>query len=146
MTSVCSQLKCSKKRLANKFYPYYVSLKYEMNILTKQERIFKALSDKNRLRILKMLQKKSLCVCEMTEVLKLATSTVSKHLSILREAGLITDEKDKKWINYKINPTPADNAVANALLFVQLQLDDDKDVKQDRDRINCIDRNVLCCR
>ena len=117
-----------------------------MNILIKQEKIFKALSDKNRLRILKMLQKKSLCVCEMTEILKLATSTVSKHLSILREAGLITDEKDKKWINYKINPNPEDNTVANALLFVQLQLEDDKDIKQDRDRINGIDRNVLSCR
>ena len=74
-----------------------------MKILTQHEQIFKALSDKSRLRILKMLQRKSLCVCEITEILKLETSTASKHLSILRDAGLIIDEKDKKWINYRIN-------------------------------------------
>jgi DNA-binding transcriptional ArsR family regulator len=59
-------------------------------MIEQQEIIFKALSDKNRIRIIKMLQKKPLCVCEIRAVLKLAVSTVSQHLSILREAGLIT--------------------------------------------------------
>ena len=57
-------------------------------------KIFKALSDNSRLRILKMLQSKSLCVCEVQDVLGLATSTVSKHLSVLREAGFIKEEKE----------------------------------------------------
>jgi ArsR family transcriptional regulator len=113
-------------------------------MLDKQEKIFKALSDKNRIRIVKMLQKKSLCVCEIKDVLKLATSTVSKHLSILREAGLIVDWKDGKWINYKINPEP-DSLVANALLYTQLQIEDDETIKNDRKLISCVDRNVLCC-
>jgi ArsR family transcriptional regulator len=113
-------------------------------MLDKQEKIFKALSDKNRIRIVKMLQKKSLCVCEIKDVLKLATSTVSKHLSILREAGLIMDWKDGKWINYKINPEP-DSLVANALLYTQLQIEDDETIKNDRKLISCVDRNVLCC-
>ncbi|MBS1552670.1 MAG: helix-turn-helix transcriptional regulator [Bacteroidetes bacterium] len=91
-----------------------------------------------------MLQRKSLCVCEITAVLNLAASTVSKHLSILRDAGLITDEKDKKWINYKINPDPKDNRVSNALLFVQLQLEDDILIESDKKEIECVDRNVLC--
>jgi ArsR family transcriptional regulator len=91
-----------------------------------------------------MLQKKSLCVCEIKDVLKLATSTVSKHLSILREAGLIVDWKDGKWINYKINPEP-DSLVANALLYTQLQIEDDETIKNDRKLISCVDRNVLCC-
>ena len=56
-------------------------------------KIFKALSDTNRLRILKILEIRPLCVCEIREVLQLATSTVSKHLSILREADLIVDDK-----------------------------------------------------
>lgn len=116
-----------------------------MKTLDKQEIIFKALSDKSRLRIIKMLQRKSLCVCEITEILNLATSTVSKHLSILRDAGLITDEKDKKWINYKINPNPKDNMVSTALLFVQLQLEEDELIKKDKEAIVCIDRNILCC-
>jgi ArsR family transcriptional regulator len=113
-------------------------------MLDKQEKIFKALSDKNRIRIVKMLQKKSLCVCEIKDVLKLATSTVSKHLSILREAGLIVDWKDGKWINYKINPEP-DSLVANALLYTQLQIEDDETIKNDRKLISCVDRNILCC-
>ncbi|MFZ4591854.1 MAG: ArsR/SmtB family transcription factor [Ignavibacteria bacterium] len=113
-------------------------------MLDKQEKIFKALSDKNRIRIVKMLQKKSLCVCEIKDVLKLATSTVSKHLSILREAGLIVDWKDGKWINYKINPDP-DSLEANALLYTQMQIEDDEIIKNDRKLINCVDRNILCC-
>ncbi len=117
-----------------------------MKTLDQYETIFKALSDKSRLRIIKMLQRKSLCVCEITDTLKLATSTVSKHLSILREAGLITDEKDGKWINYKINQNPKDNIVSNALLFIQLQLEGDELIENDKNSISCIDRKVLCCK
>ena len=113
-------------------------------MLDKQEKIFKALSDSNRIRIVKMLQRKSLCVCEIKDVLNLATSTVSKHLSILREAGLISDWKDGKWINYKINPEP-DSLVSNALLYVQMQIEDDETIKNDRRKINVVDRNILCC-
>lgn len=71
-------------------------------------KFFKALSDTNRLRILKMLQTNPLCVCEITNVLELATSTVSQHLKILKEAGFIIEEKDGKWVNYLINPRPND--------------------------------------
>jgi ArsR family transcriptional regulator, arsenate/arsenite/antimonite-responsive transcriptional repressor len=56
--------------------------------------ILKALSDHGRLRILKILEHKSLCVCEITELIGLATSTISAHLNILKNAGLIKDEKD----------------------------------------------------
>lgn len=114
-------------------------------MLDQQEIIFKALSDKNRIRIIKMLQKKPLCVCEITAVLKLAPSTVSQHLSILREAGFITDWKEGKWINYKINPEP-NQSVSNALLFVQLQLEDDERIKKDRKIIETVDRLILCCK
>ena len=116
-----------------------------MKTLNQYEKIFKALSDKNRLRILKMLQRKSLCVCEITEILKLAASTVSKHLSVLREAGFIIDWKDGKWINYKINPEP-EQLVSNALLYVQLQIAEDETIINDRKLIECVDRNVLCCK
>ena len=57
-------------------------------------KIFKALGDKNRFRIVKMLQQRSLCVCEITAVLELATSTVSKHLSLLKEAEIITEARE----------------------------------------------------
>jgi len=118
----------------------------EMKKLDKQAEIFKSLSDKSRLRILKMLQKKSLCVCEITEILQLATSTVSNHLSILKETGLIIDEKDKKWINYRIVANPADPAVASALMSLNLLLEDDEMVKKDREKLKIVNREVLCAK
>lgn len=115
-----------------------------MNTLTELEIIFRALSDKSRIRILKMLQKKQLCVCEITEILKLAPSTVSKHLSILRDAGFIVDWKEGKWINYKINSEPPSTLVSNALLFIQLQIEKDDTVKKDRQKSCCVSRNEIC--
>lgn len=117
-----------------------------MNDIEKQAEIFKALSDKNRLRILKMLTKKSLCVCEITEILQLAGSTVSSHLSILKDSGLIIDKKDKKWINYLINPNPENPAVASALMSMHLLLENDEMVKKDREKLQTVDREVLCGR
>jgi len=117
-----------------------------MKSLEKQEHIFKALSDKSRLRILKMLLNKQLCVCEMTEILKLATSTVSNHLSILSETGLILGEKDGKWINYRINKETKDTAVSSVLLYLQLVLEDDETILADRRIISTVDRNIICCK
>jgi ArsR family transcriptional regulator len=118
----------------------------EMKKLDKQAEIFKALSDKSRLRILKMLQKKSLCVCEITEILQLATSTVSNHLSILKETGLIIDEKDKKWINYRIVANPSEPAIASALMSLNLLLEDDEMVKKDKEKLKIVDREILCAK
>ena len=83
--------------------------------------IFRALGDPNRIRILKMLEERELCVCEVREVLNLSTSTVSKHLSILRDADLILDWKDGKWVNYKLNTNGATNLI-RPLLGVLLNL------------------------
>ncbi len=75
-----------------------------MNTYEEIAKLFRALSDPNRVRILFLLAEKKLCVCEITEILGLATSTVSSHLSILSEAGLIEQERDGKWVNYYFNP------------------------------------------
>jgi ArsR family transcriptional regulator len=117
-----------------------------MKKIDKQADIFKALSDKSRLRILKMLQKKSLCVCEITEILQLAASTVSNHLSILKEAGLIVDEKDKKWINYKIVTNPEEPAIASVLMSLHLLIEDDEMVINDRRLIETVNRETLCAK
>lgn len=115
-----------------------------MKSLDKQSEIYKALSEPNRIRIIKMLQEKSLCVCEITEILKLAASTVSKHLSVLKGAGLIIDEKDNKWINYKINPNPEDPGVISALFSVKLLMEDDEIIRKDREMIKTVDRELIC--
>lgn len=107
-------------------------------------KIFKALSDPNRLRIMKMLEKKELCVCEITAVLGLAASTVSKHLSILRENALILDNKDGKWVNYRINYT-MDNAVLRHLLpLLRGWENDSEEIIGDREALVNTCRDDLC--
>ena len=107
-------------------------------------KLFKALSDRNRLRILKMLEVKPLCVCEIREILGLANSTVSQHLALLRDAGFIYDIKDNKWVNYHLNKRTMDD-VAHALLMVLQSSNFDDDIyRQDAERVHQVDRNVLC--
>ena len=63
-------------------------------------KVMKALSDPNRVKIVKMLQHKLMCVCEIQEALRISQSSVSKHLRILEEAGLVDFKKDGLWVNY----------------------------------------------
>lgn len=63
----------------------------------------KALGDETRIRILLALQDGELCVCQLVELLGLAPSTVSKHLSILRSARLVESRKDGRWTHYQLS-------------------------------------------
>jgi ArsR family transcriptional regulator len=65
--------------------------------------IFKALSDETRLRIIKLLERGELCVCDITAALDMVQPKVSFHLSTLKEAGLIKDRKQGKWIHYSLS-------------------------------------------
>ncbi len=65
--------------------------------------IFKALSDETRLRIIKLLAQGELCVCDITAALDMVQPKVSFHLSTLKEAGLIKDRKQGRWIHYNLN-------------------------------------------
>jgi ArsR family transcriptional regulator len=64
--------------------------------------ILKALADDNRVRALLALRKGELCVCQLIALLELAPSTVSKHLAVLRQAGLVTARKQGRWIYYRL--------------------------------------------
>lgn len=108
-------------------------------------KIFKALSDVNRLRILKALQTKTLCVCEIRELLKLANSTVSQHLKILKEAGFIIEQKAGKWVNYQINFKPEDVRISAILSQLDFWINDEKIIIEDKKQISCLDRNIICC-
>ena len=105
---------------------------------------FKALSDSNRIRILKMLEVRPLCVCEITDVLQLATSTVSKHLSILRDAGYIIDEKDGKWVNYFLNRDQTSDYIRHLLPLIRTWLPANKIVLDDQSKVQTVDRDQLC--
>lgn len=106
-------------------------------------KIYKALSDPNRMRILKMLQIRSLCVCEITSILNLATSTVSKHLAILREANLITDSKDGKWVNFRLNDSTESQYPTAIIKQLTGWLQEDKIIQQDALKVRVADRFTI---
>ncbi|GAB1372844.1 hypothetical protein MASR1M45_29070 [Candidatus Kapaibacterium sp.] len=94
-------------------------------------KISKAISDRNRVRILKMLEVKPLCVCEITNILNVANSTVSNHLSILKESGLIIDKKDGKWVEYQINKGKSKELQNEVLGLVSKYLNDEDETIND---------------
>ena len=107
-------------------------------------KIFKALSDKNRLRILKALQSKVLCVCEIRELLQLANSTVSQHLKILRESDFIIEQKEGKWVNYQINPRPSDPRINSILSSLDFWINDSNLVITDMEKVSRLNRDIIC--
>ena len=82
-------------------------------------KVMKAVSDPNRVKILKMLQEKQMCVCEIQSVLGTAQSTASKHLKLLEDAGLISCEKDGLWVNYKLASGTQSPYAANLIVNIR---------------------------
>ena len=107
-------------------------------------KIFKALSDMNRLRILKMLEVRPLCVCEVTSVLGLANSTVSKHLSILKDVELIIDTKDGKWVNYHLNTQAKGEYISPLFPLLKNWLPNDQTVQKDKLKVMETHREFIC--
>lgn len=66
--------------------------------------IYKALGDETRLEIVNMLLGKELCVCDIIDAFSLSQPAISHHLKILRQAGILIDTKDGKWVFYSLNP------------------------------------------
>ncbi len=103
--------------------------------------VTKALADAQRIRILMLLQEGELCVCQVVGVLKLATSTVSKHLSLLSAAGLVDVRKDGRWAYYRLaSPSPD-------LRWIKSPLKDDPQIRADLKSLATIkkkDLEVLC--
>lgn len=106
-------------------------------------RVMKALSDPNRLKIVKVLGRKELCVCELTALLGLAQSTVSKHLKILEDAGLVSSTREGAWVNYCL-ADGRDSPYAQAMLsHLSLWLDDEDEVRQLLAQIPQVDRERM---
>lgn len=92
--------------------------------------ITKALSDGNRVRTLLALRNRELCVCRIIELLQLAPSTVSKHLTILKQASLIVGRREGRWMHYRLpdNPSPA---IQRTLEWVFESLANSPEIKTD---------------
>ncbi|HPN85288.1 MAG TPA: metalloregulator ArsR/SmtB family transcription factor [Victivallales bacterium] len=99
--------------------------------------IAKALSDPNRVRILLALKDKELCVCQLIEFLGLAPSTVSKHMSIMKNARLVESRKEGLWKHYKL-PSKASREIRKALEWVCSSLSESEEAKKDAARMKKI--------
>jgi len=106
--------------------------------------LYKALSDPNRIRILMMLREGPLCVCEIVEILGLANSTVSKHLSILRNVNLIMDEKEGRWVDYRLSNDSESKDISFVLNHLSDQLQGDPLIESDQKQASSVNRFTIC--
>ncbi len=106
-------------------------------------KVMKALSDPTRVRIMKLLQHRMLCVCEIREALGIAQSTTSKHLKILEEAGLATFRKDGLWVNYYLADGSDSPYAATLIGSLRHWLDDDPEIQSIVEKLPDIHREFI---
>jgi len=105
--------------------------------------VAKALSDPSRVRILCALRDRELCVCQVVELLGLATSTVSKHMAILRQARLLASRKDGRWVHDRRAEDRLSTAAAGATAWCDAALAGDAALRDDEARLRKIVRTPL---
>ena len=94
-------------------------------------KITKALADENRIRVLLALRGGELCACQITELFGLAPSTMSKHMSILYQAGLVDSRKEGRWIYFRLPDGEAPATVKNAIDWISKATEDQPRVQED---------------
>jgi DNA-binding transcriptional ArsR family regulator len=105
--------------------------------------VAKALSDKNRVRVLMLLGDGELCVCQIIEMLGLAPSTISEHMAVLHRAGLVEARKEGRWIYYRLRDAGASGSAREALRWAQESLGNDKQVRSDARRLRAVKRTPV---
>jgi len=111
--------------------------------------VTRALADSSRVRILLALRRGELCVCQIAELFGFAPSTMSKHLSILQQAGLIRSRKEHRWVHYRLADKSAPAAVREALHWVRQSIGKSDEALADAkklDRILKMDILEICRR
>ncbi|MBA3768998.1 MAG: metalloregulator ArsR/SmtB family transcription factor [Blastocatellia bacterium] len=103
------------------------------------ELFFSALADKTRLRLLNLMRDGEVCVCFFAEALGTNNPKISRHLSYLKRANLVTGRRDGKWMHYRINP-PADKSARQVFDAAMNMLESDRAMKTDRQRLA-----TYCC-
>ena len=106
------------------------------------ETVLKAVADRNRLRILKLLECRNMCVCELAFVLNIKQPSVSRHLKKLKTAGLIEARQDGYWTEYMLSDSSSIYSEAVVNLMKQW-LNDDATIQQDLDKAEMADRSKL---
>jgi ArsR family transcriptional regulator len=114
-----------------------------METMEEMLQALKALGDESRLRIVWMLEERELCACEIQEGLGLAQSTVSRHLQVLEDAGVIVSRRAGPWKNFQLHPVP-DPSVQGLLAAVRIAGAHNPKVRELRWRMQGIHREDLC--
>lgn len=94
--------------------------------------ILRALGDENRMRIVIALRRQPLCVCQIVELVQLATSTISEHLMILKAAGILTRKKEGRWVYYRVAEEQGPSKVLHGVFQ---GLEEDQHVQLDAKRL-----------
>jgi ArsR family transcriptional regulator len=102
--------------------------------------VFKALGDKNRIRILKMLQENPRSVNELTMVLGISQPSVSRHLRQLKNAGLVEDKRDTPWVNYRLSSAATNEYVPILLRHITHWANQDSMVSDDHKKMKKVHR------
>lgn len=105
--------------------------------------ITKAFSDQHRVRAFMSLLHGELCVCQIIELLSLAPSTVSKHMSILKAAGLVESRKDSRWVYYRLTESYKKPEIHDITKLAISLLQNDHVINKDNDRMKIIISNGL---
>jgi ArsR family transcriptional regulator len=109
-------------------------------------KVLKAVSDKNRLRIFKMLQHKKMCVCELSAALGISAPSVSRHLSLMKDAGLIEDERDGIWTNYTLCRAKLNRYAPVLAAHLKAWINDDEGIKKMLKKTGTLKREELCAK
>ncbi|MBW2078755.1 MAG: transcriptional regulator [Deltaproteobacteria bacterium] len=107
-------------------------------------KVMKALRGTNRVKIVKMLQHGELCVCEIQAALGISQSTVSKHLKILEEAGLLNSRKDGLWVHYRLDDGSRSPYASMLLGNLKHWLEGTPEISEVVKRLPAIRRANLC--
>ncbi len=106
------------------------------------ERTIKAVADKNRLRIIKMLENRRLCVCQIAYVLNIKEASVSRHLKKMKAAGFIGSTQDGHWVYYYLKP---ENSHTDEILGrIKNYLNNDSLIVSDREKLKGAEKEIIC--
>lgn len=102
--------------------------------LREYEMVMKAVADPTRVRILKLLEGGEMCVCQVVAILELGQSTISRHLFLLKMAGLVRERQEKKWVHYALDGAGGSLYARKMVATLKGWLNDDPVVARDRKR------------
>ncbi|MGE5698506.1 MAG: ArsR/SmtB family transcription factor [Deltaproteobacteria bacterium] len=98
------------------------------------ERVMKSVADPTRVRILKLLEGGEMCVCQVIAVMEFNQSTISKHLFLLKAAGLVRERRQGKWVHYSLDGSGGSPYARKMLKVLKNWLNDDPVLERDRKR------------